>query len=149
MSALSETLGNDGPPHELEHNGKTYKVKLIDDYVAAEFEKWLFKQAKRALSTDKDELSPEEYRQKLAALNEEFTDSAYSLMSPRGARALQSPQGMLVLSSMLFGCSQLEMAGLMVDQPQEVVSLIQLVMRESFPSMTNGKAETKEDAKKK
>lgn len=41
MATMSEILGNDAAPLVIEHGGRTYLVRKIDQLIKAEYERWL------------------------------------------------------------------------------------------------------------
>lgn len=133
MGVESEMWGNTAQPHEIEWNGKIYKVRLIDGNVKASFERRLFNRARANEDLFKEGRTPEEHKAKLDALADDYLCGAYDIMSPRGLRYMQSHPGMAFLASLLIGCEEKEVYGLVVQKSVEFISLLEVILKESFP----------------
>ncbi len=120
-------------PHEFDHKGKTYTVSLITQNVKLAFEKGLFARAKRAALELRDLLSPEDYLAHVKALNDDYISGQYAFESERGLAAVSTISGMVLLTSLLFGCPEDEVVPILTERKDEVIGLIQMIFKESFP----------------
>ncbi len=132
MSALTECVGT-SVPHEFVHRNKTYSVQLITQAVKAGYEKKFFARAKEAAAAMRELMDKADYSKHLKELNDDYISGAYAFESPKGLAALQTVSGMLILCSLLFGCDETELLQLVNERREEVTSLIELLIRESFP----------------
>ncbi len=170
MSTLTQLTGDAAAPHVFDHKDKTgrlvksYKLRLIDDTVHAEWEKEQLRRAREFERGNKDMLTPAEFKERLDAIGEKYHGGQYSLMSwfarnatlfadaepattgapTAKAQALASElgEGMTLLSSLIFGCSVGEMRKLMLDAAAEVSFYVGLIIRESLPTDPPAAAET-------
>lgn len=138
MSALSEALGNAAPGHRISHRGQTYQVSLVDQKVKVAFERRLFERHKETLLGLKEAYTPQEYRDRLAELQEAYTLGELGLLSPAGVRFLKSVTGIQLLLSLLVGASEDQILQLVMEKPDEVRGLIGTILAESFPGVSAG-----------
>lgn len=134
MSVLPEILAT---PHVFEHRGKTYKVALVDQNVKAAYENYLYARAKEALKQSRDMYTGREYMQAVGRLNNDFIAGKYAFLSKRGAGSLKTPQGVCKLMSLLFDVDEQEMWLLIGERSEDVTSLLDVIMAESFPGVAD------------
>jgi hypothetical protein len=135
MGIKEEILGNHGAAHTLTHAGKTYTVRLVDQHVQTGFAKALFARAREAARELKDLMTPEEWAAHLRALNHDYIQGEYAMLSPRGRSVLLTEDGLAILGPLLFGCDFGEFLGLLIGCKEEALSLLRLVLYESFPGL--------------
>lgn len=150
MGVTSEILGNAGAAHVLEHNGKVFKVRLIDQAVKSAFEKRMYERAKHGLIELRDAMTKDEYFARLRELGDNYEAGEYELLSERGLKFIQTTQGVKFLLALLLDCSEEELFSLLTSKGKEITSLINLVIRESFPGLEVAPegGETKADVSK-
>lgn len=144
MSAASQDVGNAGPPFEVECEGRTYHATLIDDVKKTAFEKWLFKRHRDLEATVHEGGDQEKYQERLNQLNDQFLDGDFNLFSERGLKAMKKPFGVLRLVAIIFDINEVEAIKLLSKKSVEVLSLIQLIFKESFPTPTPPEQQTAE-----
>lgn len=135
MSSSSQDVGNAGPAFEVECDGKTYHASLLDDVRKTTFEKWLF-QRHRQMELQTKEDTPEGleiYQERLNQLNDQFLEGDFALLSERGMKAIKKPYGVLRLVAIIFGTDEINAIRLLAKKGEEVLSLIKLIFKESFP----------------
>ena len=135
MSVLCEALAT---PHEFIHKGKTYKVSLITQEIKAAFERRLFAKAKEAARELKSLMTSEEYQAHLRKLNDEYITGDYAFVSERGLAHIKTVPGMVMLCSLLFDCEEMELIRLVNERQDDVMALIQLVIKGPFPTPEDG-----------
>ena len=135
MGVVSEVLGNHGAPHTIDWNGKSYRLSLVDQRVKSAFEKARLAKAKEALAEMKDVLTPEEFARRLDAKIKQYEDGEFEIFSKDGMAFIRTVPGMRLLLSLLIDCDQNELMGLLVAKQQELVKLVGLILRESFPGL--------------
>lgn len=136
MGVESEIWGNlAGAPHTLEYNGKTYKLSLINQKVKVAFEKARLSKAKEALAVLKDVLEPEDYRARLDQMIQKYEAGEFALYAESGLAYLQTIPGMCLLLSLVIGCDENEVMGLVIARQAEIVGHLHLIIRESFPGL--------------
>ena len=128
--SISHALGSSGASYTFDHNGKTYKVRHLDQSARAAFEQWLKKGVLDALASMRDYLSPEALAAKEDAFFAAASAGDYSFYSPHAAKALQTPAGVLRLASILFDATEDEMVGLMSERQDDVIRLLKLIKSE-------------------
>jgi hypothetical protein len=152
-------LGNSARPHSIEHAGRTYRVRRLDQTGMEAFSAWLIEWTRRQLvrvyGHDRETL-----RAKLAELERDALDGVYEFTEEavlgrevwreqsravggqevRGlARdvdggALHTHRGRVAMLAILCECSQDEALALILHRPDEVGHLLQLVLAESLPA---------------
>jgi len=139
MGVLGECLAE---AHEFVHKDKVYKVGLVNQAVKLKFERALFHRAKEAALEMRDLMTPDEYRDHLKQLNDDYIGGQYGMDSPRGLEVLRSVQGGITLVALLFGVDNAEAVQLIMERKDDVTALLQVVLHESFPAMNgDGKAD--------
>lgn len=146
MGVVSEVLGNHGAPHILEHAGKKYRLSLIDQRVKSAFEKARFQKAKEALAIIKEDLGAEEYTRQLQEKAAQYEAGEYEIFSPTGMTYIKTIAGMRLLLSLIIDCDQNELMVLVLAKKDEIIPLLGLILRESFPGL-EVKAADESDAK--
>lgn len=144
MSVLSEVIGN-SVPHEFIHKGKTYKVGLITQGIKCAFERKLYARAVEAASLMKEAMTATEYQEHLAKLRDDYATGEYAFESNRGQKSLQTIPGIIAICSLLFHTDELDLIKLVNERTADIVSLLQLLLKESFPT----EEATEEDQKKR
>ena len=135
MGVVSEVLGNHGAAHTIDWNGKTYRLRLIDQVVKSAFEKARLAKAKEALATLKDVLTPEEYNARLDAKIKQYEAGEMEIFSEEGMAFIKTMPGMRLLLSLMIDCEANELMGLLLARKEELIPLISLILRESFPGI--------------
>ena len=135
MGITSQILGNAGSPYRLTYNGKTYGVRFIDQFVKDAWEKRYFERESRKLEILKGSIAPEDYAARRANLEHDLDRDEFSILSPRSLELLQTLSGVQLLLPLLIGCDFDELIPLVVAKKDEVVSLVNRVIRESFPGV--------------
>lgn len=137
MGVTSEILGNSGSPHQIEYKDKTYCIRLIDQDVQSAWEKRLYEKDCASVHIQREQglLSEDKYAAKLDQLAESFSNGDYEMLSPRGLALLSSVPGARLLLSLLIDCPQKELFALILGKQTEILSLLHLVMQESFPGV--------------
>lgn len=143
MSCLGEVLGG-AVPHQFFHKEKTYKVSLITQAVKLAYERHLYGKAKEAAAGMRELMNGEEYRQHLKELNDSYIMGEYAFESKRGLEYMQTAPGVLALASLLFDTDEMTLMKLVGERPDDVSSLIQLLVKESFPAEEGVQQETGE-----
>lgn len=142
MGVTSEILGNSGSSHVIEHAGKQYRFRLIDQAVQSAWEKRLYEKDIEAVKIQKDAglLDAQEYAAQLARLTAAYRDGEYEMLSPGGMKLLTSMSGVRQLLTLLLQCPADEMLQLLLAKKLEVVEKVRLIIAESFPGvdMTGG-----------
>jgi hypothetical protein len=136
VSELAAILGNAGDKFEILYNNRSYKAKLIDQQVKDGFSKKLLGIKRDALFELKSGYSYEEYLERLDKLSDDFLMGEFDLVSKLGQKSLGTPAGMLHLCSLIFDIDEMEMMRLMADRKDEVLSLLQLILKLSLPQVT-------------
>lgn len=133
MSELSKALGDTAPKHTIEANGKTYEVGLITQAVKVGYEKRLYQHAKDAVTALRRDMDSEEYVGMLTKLTDAYEEGQFALEGQRGMKAIQSAKGSLILVSLLTGADEIEVMNAVSAKPQEFATVIDTVIKESFP----------------
>jgi|SRR5580700_5092784 hypothetical protein len=144
MGIQSVGLGNSASPLSLAHEGRMYCASLIDQNMKEAYAKALYRQALEAEYLTKDFRSPEKYEERLNALAVQYAKGHFALESEFGREALGKEQGVLLLSSLVFGITVMETIQLFAARSADVVPLIRQVIRESLP--THDLIETKKES---
>jgi hypothetical protein len=133
MSELSKALGNSGAAHEVECNGKVYRVKLIDQGVKVAFEKKLYQHAKDAVVALRKDLDSDQFVEMLSKLTTAYEQGEFAMESARCRKIMKTPKGSMILMSLLLGCDEHEALLVMSQKPQEFKQVLDVVIKESFP----------------
>lgn len=147
ISELSKALGNAAAPFDIESNGKTYHVKLVDQAVKVAFEKKLYQHAKDAVTGLRADLSSDEYIGMLTQLTQAYEAGEFAMEGTRGIKAIRSPKGALILMSLLLGVDEIETMNLAADRRDELAQALDAVIKESFPGAKIGEKPENNDPK--
>ncbi len=134
MSELTSAF----PNHKFEINGVQYKVKLVSYSVMAEFENNLFSKTLAHLKEVQHVMTPEHYERKLDECLKAFDDGEFGFQGTRGKKALEGMPGMVMLASLLLSCPEDEAVKIATEHTTELVNLIKMVHKESFPASGKG-----------
>lgn len=139
MGVTTELLhdNDECTPHTIEHRGKVYPLRLVDQEVQGEFEKALYKKDREKAKTlrELDIITAEEYEADEARMKEAFRNGEYEMLSEVGLKRLATMDGIKILLSLIVPCSQAELFALMHAKRDELLSKLQLVIKESFPGV--------------
>lgn len=135
MGVDSYLLGNAGPGHVIEHDGRTYRISLIDQRAKAEWEERLFRRAVKAAEILAPARPADWHEAKLAQLDDEFMAGDFALISEKSVKVLKTLGGVQLLLEILTGLDPAALAPVLKAKHKEVKALIHLVIRESFPGV--------------
>ncbi len=129
MSALTEYLGQG---HVLRAGGREYPVSLLTQAKKAEYEARLFARHREAERALRDCYAPEEYSARLDRLATRYRDGDFALDGVEGLASVKTPQGMLLLVSVLLSITEGEAVRVLKQAPEEIGPLVGQVLRESY-----------------
>jgi hypothetical protein len=132
MSTMASALGGAGPLHEFEWEGKTYRVRYLDQSLKLAFQQHLFRQAREAIQLSKEDYGPETYAARLEALNDAYTLGEFAFESPKGMAFLNSSAGKIKLVSLMLSVDEMTALLIFKEKGDEIGSLIALVLRQSL-----------------
>lgn len=135
-----------GTPHLLEHDGKTYRFRLIDKDAQAAFQRLLEAGARKAAMDLKGAVPDAEWRAAWNATCADISAKAYRFHGAYATSAIQSYGGIVLLMTVLGSVEQPEgkpprpvtedeMADLGIERDEEVVALFNQIYEESFPNL--------------
>lgn len=131
MSSVSDALGNHGAPVQFAHAGKIYTVSYITQQVKAQIERWLRRLAYEDLYALRGEMPPDQYRDALAAITSDR--ARYTYLGEVYQRTISTPEGVIGLIAILFGCSDTEAVSLATERTLEVMEILKEVTLASMP----------------
>jgi hypothetical protein len=145
MSA-STTAAAVGSAHQIEHEAKTYRFRLIDQNAKGEFQRQLEKNARAAAMALKGEVAEQEWKAAWNATVAQIASKAYRFHGDHASQAPTTFGGMVMLLAILGTVEEEEgkaprpiredeMEALAMDRGEEVVALLNLIMEESFPNL--------------
>lgn len=146
MGAVSAALGNFGAAHEIEYNGKAFRLSLVDQRVKSAFEKARFQKAKEPINLLKDDLAPEEYSRRLQEKIDLYEAGEYEIFSENSVAFLKTLPGIRLLLSLIVDCDPNELMGLVLAKKDELIPMVGLILRESFPGLQFQEAKKQEQA---
>lgn len=133
---MSAILGNSGTPHSiLGLDGVRYTFRLIDQKALDEFQKRVYEMWKDAAFLTKEMISEELYLKRLDEASDRYIEGEFSFFSPRGKKYLATVPGILFLLSLISDCDMPQLVGLMTGKGPEMMNLLRLIIRESFPGI--------------
>lgn len=150
MSELSSALGGSAPRHFLTGpDGKKYAIGLVTQNIKIAYEKELFRQARETLASMRPLYDREAYNDRLDALVKKNDDGHFSLGGEFSKAAMGRPRGAIMLLSLLMGTTvskpngeiditpfpEWELMKLVAAAPDEVDTILKVVIRESFPNI--------------
>jgi hypothetical protein len=137
MSDLSRSLGNSGGTHDIVHNDKVFKFRLVDQEAKSVLEKRMYKKARDAVVMDREVTSPAEFMERLDKLGERYQEGEFAFEGERGQKLLQTPAGILMFLSVLCGESENELINLLSSKSAEVQAVLKVILHESYPDAQN------------
>lgn len=137
MSGVSYTtgdvLGGSGSKIEwVDSQGKTHQVSLLTLERQSAFERWLEREAVKAVKGVKDLLSDTEYQAALSRVLDDIASGRYVFGGEDAQNSLTSFKGMCAMISILFGMEN-DQAVELVKLNTELPKLIESVILRSFP----------------
>ena len=134
MSELAQVLGAHGAPHEIDFEGKTYKVRHIDEYVLDAFQKKQLAKRKNALREMRGLMTDQQFDDRLREMTDDYSAGKYSVLGEFGQEGIKTPAGIMDLCSLIFDdIDHMALVRLLLGRREEIVSLISLIIRESLP----------------
>ncbi|AMV25525.1 hypothetical protein VT84_14095 [Gemmata sp. SH-PL17] len=141
MSERSAAMGIKGPPKTIEHDGKVFTVApVLTQGTMLAVEQKLYERAKAALVEMRDVYPEAEYVKRADELRKQREDGYYSFESERTMEFLQTTQGAVVLLSCMMSADAGEILGLLTHKADEVKSILNEAMEDSFPADRRPKA---------
>lgn len=113
--------------------GKVYSIGHITQRAKGEFENWLKTRARAELVAMREVLPSDEWREEWRQYQDDVATGRYAFFSDLGQAAFRSPDGVLQLGSILFGCTPDEMQSLMLRHPDAVKGVLDEIAAESAP----------------
>lgn len=141
MSELSKLLGAAAPPHQITHEGRTYTFHVLDQPRKNAIEKRLYQRARECVYLDREHMSSEEYTRRLEEVRQTYEKSGYSFYSKHFTDLLGTERGAMLLLEVLTGETEEDLVALMLARPEEVKSLIRVVLEESVSRLRGKKSE--------
>lgn len=139
MSDISVLLGEAGAPQPaVEFRGKEYAARPLTQARKAAWVRWLKTRAYEDLAVVRDTLGPEEFRRRDQDLQAAIDAGEYGFFGRRSLQALQSPEGAVRFTALVFDCSEDEAVALAAACGEEVGAALARAVRESFPSFPEG-----------
>jgi hypothetical protein len=135
MSELAKTLGASAPPHEITSRGKTFQLHAITEGDKVAFGKKCFLSARTRLNELKDELDPAEYEAQYKQLKEDYENGEFELEGRRGISTLKTLKGTTLLLSLIANVTEKEAKSILLEKPQEMRSMMELLIHEAFPDV--------------
>jgi hypothetical protein len=123
--------GASAAPHELTHDGKTYRFGALTHTLMAAFEGWLIKRSRDVICA----VYPEglERVAELATLRREATCGIYNFTGALASDVRNTPAGVVKLTALLLDCHEDDVLPLMAARGSEVRHLMELTLAESMP----------------
>jgi hypothetical protein len=144
MSELNRNLGASGAPHEIEANGKIYQLLPIDQKVKVTYGKKAFLKARSRINELKDEISPDEFNSRMNQVSADYENGEFEFEGKRGLASLRTIKGCSLLISILANVNEDEARSILLQKPNEIQPLINLVIQEAFPDAVISKEESKD-----
>lgn len=142
---MSETFAQ---PYEITHNGQTYPVHLISGEVREQFEKKYFSRAVERLRDRKtrDGLSRKEYLDELRLLDVRQDKGEFAFLSEGSLNTmLTTSWGQKTIYGLLMpGVPKEVVAALLKDRSDDMLWLLERVIRASFPTSVKKQQEQEE-----
>lgn len=109
-----------------------------------ELEEHLFERARNTIAKLRPLMDREDYNKQLGMLARDFDDGEFAFTGERCQKFIKRPDGMLYFVSLIFQCPPAEIMNLMADDSRqdEILSLMNLVLAESFPGLAEAGEET-------
>ena len=135
MGVDSQAAGNYAGCYSIEHDGKTYPLRLIDQAGKAEWERRLFDRAVTVAEAISRAKPANWLDAKLGQLENEFFAGEFALLAEKSLNLLKTPGGVQLLLSIITGKDVSELAAVILAKKGEVIRKLNLVIRESFPGV--------------
>ena len=132
MSELSAAIGKG---YEIVHKGKTYTFTLIGQNVKLSFADRCYSRAREAVKELRNDVSSDEFAKMMSLLAEANERGEFELFGIRGAKAMASIKGAMLMVRLLTGCDEEEGKDLVENNTVEVKLIIDKVIEESFPEI--------------
>lgn len=134
MSQLARLLGVFSVGHVLEHGGRSYEFRRVDQAMKTRLEGLFFKRCREGVYAQKDELTEGEFDRQLGRVTDAYNSGEYSF--PVG-RSLEwfAGEGIAQLVEVMTGCTPAEAQSLCADRWQETFHLVWCVISESSPAL--------------
>jgi len=133
MNHTSRDVGNLAPGHAIEHGGRTYRFRFIDDVMEATFERRRFDAARQALRANKsaivEDLGEDGYRARLGKLYEALDRHEFSI---HHIGRQDDPGAIGLLLQLMLDVDADTLQAIRAGQNEEVMRLFLLVYRASF-----------------
>jgi hypothetical protein len=143
------------PTWPIEHEGRHYRARVIDQQVKDAFASWL---ARRVIHEFLAACGDGQYDQAVALVADRIAEGRYGFHGEIAQRALQQPDGVLALTRLVFDVSppghpwravtEAELTALMSAKGPEVKAVMQQVFARSFPRAVkapqNGEGESQD-----
>lgn len=130
MSTLSTDAGNFAPPHKITHGDKVFELRHLGLCELAEFERENYRLKREALREFKEDYGQAEYVKRLDELRARYDNNELSMDRDDAFRT--SVKGVMLLLRIVTGATDAEVMELFRTQKDEVTSMMELVIRESF-----------------
>lgn len=135
MSDLSAVLGNAGAPHQITHGDRTYTFSFITQRVKSAIEKRLYARAREQVYLDGGLLTPDERAAELEKARAKYERNGFSFYSEAFVQSLDTPKGCLLLLEVLTGETEEDVMTLLANRPEEVKSVLRVVVQESVAKL--------------
>lgn len=121
-----------GTPHRLTVMGRVYECRHLDQDRKGRFSSWLKRQAAQSLADYKRDTGDQDgWREMFREYQSACESGGYCFHSEKAVKALQTPAGVLALSSILFDVGEEEMVALTTADPEGVRRTVETVLNES------------------
>jgi hypothetical protein len=134
-----------GSAHQVEHEGRLYRFRLIDQPAKGEFQRLLERNARAAAMALKGEVAEADWKAAWNATVAQIAARAYRFHGDHASQAPTTFGGMVMLMTLLGTVEEEgkaarpvkedEMEALAMDRGEEVVAALNLIMEESFPNL--------------
>lgn len=143
-ATITKNIGNSGPALMTNIGGFSIACKLIDQKVKARLENILVERAKKDLKEDRDNLDQEEYILALSNLRDKRITGEFSFGSNLMRNWLRSIDGIAQLLATCSNVSAENWSQLIISDSLEVNMLVQELMDNSFPEISEAKKKAQE-----
>lgn len=134
MSQLARLLGSFAPGHVLEHAGKSYEFRRIDQAMKAKLEACFWKRCRESVYAQKADLSEEEFDRQLGRITDAYNAGEYGFPLGKSLEWFVG-NGIAKLVEVMTGCAPAEAEALVAERWQEVFHLCWCVMCQSEPAL--------------
>lgn len=134
MSERADLHGKDGPPHVITHGGKTYAIPhALDVGDLLNIEQMLFERETDALALQKGAMDPDRYHNELKTLRDRYNAGEFGFGSEVTQALFKTPKGAMLFLCHLLKVPESEMLELLLHRGAEVLSVMELVTKATFP----------------